>query len=81
MEKFRLTHSLKIHIQIANTGQLSEEELKKATGFGIQNTKHRLNLLYGEKGSFKIENASEGEVFAEVIIPTGGKINESFNSR
>ncbi len=71
----------KLHIQITNTGHLSEDELKKATGFGIQNTKHRLNLLYGETGSFQIENTSEGEVLAEVIIPTGGKINESFNSR
>jgi LytS/YehU family sensor histidine kinase len=71
----------KLHIQISNTGQLSEEDLKNATGFGIQNTKHRLNLLYGETGSFKINNINKKEVFAEVIIPTGGKINESFNSR
>ncbi len=71
----------KLHILISNTGQLSEEDLKNATGFGIQNTKHRLNLLYGEFGSFKIQNTSQTEVLAEVIIPTGGKINESFNSR
>jgi two-component system LytT family sensor kinase len=70
-----------LHILISNTGQLSEEDLKKATGFGIQNTKHRLNLLYGETGSFNICNKTEGEVLAEVIIPTGGKINESFNRR
>ena len=71
----------KLHIQISNTGHFSEEDLKHATGFGIQNTKHRLNLLYGEKGIFKIKNTSENEVLAEIIIPTGGKINESFNSR
>ncbi len=71
----------KLHILISNTGHLSEEDLKSATGFGIQNTKHRLNLLYGEFGSFNIQNTSQTEVLAEVIIPTGGKINESFNSR
>lgn len=71
----------KLHIQISNTGQFNEEDLKHATGFGIQNTKHRLNLLYGEKGIFRIKNASQNEVLAEIIIPTGGKINESFNSR
>jgi two-component system LytT family sensor kinase len=71
----------KLHIQISNTGQLSDEDLKQATGFGIQNTKHRLNLLYGINGSFNIHNTSKSEVLAEVIIPTGGKINESFNSR
>ncbi len=71
----------KLHILITNTGQFSAEDLKNATGFGIQNTKHRLNLLYGEHGSFNIQNTSQTEVLAEVIIPTGGKINESFNSR
>src|SRR5574338_1202308 len=63
----------KLHIQITNTGQFSQEELKLATGFGIQNTRHRLSLLYGETGSFNIINKTENEVFAEVIIPTGGK--------
>jgi len=70
-----------LHIQIANTGQFSEEDLKLATGFGIQNTKHRLNLLFGETGKFQIKNTKPNEVLAEIIIPTGGKINESFNSR
>jgi len=71
----------KLHILISNTGHLSEEDLKNATGFGIQNTRHRLSLLYGEFGSFNIQNTTKTEVLAEVIIPTGGKINESFNSR
>jgi two-component system LytT family sensor kinase len=69
-----------LHIQISNTGHFNEEDLKHATGFGIQNTKHRLNLLYGETGIFHIRNTSQSEVLAEIIIPTGGKINESFNS-
>jgi len=69
-----------LHIQISNTGRFNEEDLKTATGFGIQNTRHRLNLLFGEKGSFQIQNVNQNEVLAEVIIPTGGKINESFNS-
>ncbi len=63
----------KLHIQITNTGHFSEEDLKLATGFGIQNTKHRLSLLFGETGSFNINNKTENEVLAEVIIPTGGK--------
>lgn len=71
----------KLHIQILNTGRFNEDDLKHATGFGIQNTKHRLNLLYGETGIFQIKNTSQNEVLAEIVIPTGGKINESFNSR
>jgi hypothetical protein len=38
-------------------------------------------LLYGETGIFQIKNKTQNEVVAEIIIPTGGKINESFNSR
>jgi LytS/YehU family sensor histidine kinase len=71
----------KLHVQIFNTGHFNEDDLKHATGFGIQNTKHRLNLLYGETGIFQIKNISQDEVLAEITIPNGGKINESFNSR
>jgi two-component system, LytTR family, sensor kinase len=61
-----------LHIKIKNTGNINEEELHNSQGFGINNTKHRLHLLYGEKASFTIQNCSENEVLAEVIIPIGG---------
>jgi sensor histidine kinase YesM len=71
----------KLHIKIKNTGQIDSNELKVSTGFGINNTKHRLSLLYGEKAQFTISNQNEREVLAELVIPTGGAKNESFNSR
>jgi LytS/YehU family sensor histidine kinase len=58
-----------LNIKIKNTGQIDESLLKKSKGFGISNTKHRLNLLYGEKASFTIKNDSEDDVLAEIIIP------------
>jgi LytS/YehU family sensor histidine kinase len=58
-----------LHIKIKNTGEISEELLKQSKGFGISNTKHRLNLLYGEKGLFTIKNDKEDIVTAEIIIP------------
>ncbi len=64
-------------IQIKNSGRISEEDIKHSKGFGISNTKHRLNLLYGENASFTINNTAEDEVLAEIKLPTGGKINES----
>jgi len=70
-----------LHIKIKNTGQIDSNELKVSTGFGINNTKHRLSLLYGEKALFTISNQNENEVLAELVIPTGGIKNESFNSR
>jgi two-component system LytT family sensor kinase len=71
----------KLHIKIKNTGQIDSNELKVSTGFGINNTKHRLSLLYGEKAQLTISNQNEKEVLAELVIPTGGTKNESFNSR
>lgn len=59
-------------IQIRNTGLLNEKSLKEATGFGIQNTKQRLSLLYGENASFNIKNEQNETVLAELIIPNGG---------
>jgi two-component system LytT family sensor kinase len=60
-----------LHITIKNTGQIDSEALKISEGFGINNTKHRLSLLYGEKASFSISNQNENEVLTELIIPIG----------
>ena len=58
-----------LFIKIKNNGRIEDEMLKHSKGFGISNTKHRLNLLYGEKASFTIKNDSEDAVLAEIIIP------------
>ena len=75
----RVTDS-RLIVQIKNSGQVNTEELKHSTGFGINNTKHRLNLLYGEKAFFILKNENEDEVLAELIIPKEGIKNESINS-
>ena len=62
----------KLKIEIINSGQIDADSLQKAKGFGINNTKHRLSLLYGEKAVFSIRNYSENEVVAELVIPIGG---------
>jgi sensor histidine kinase YesM len=69
-----------ITIRIENSGTINLDELKNSAGFGINNTKHRLNLLYGEDASFVIRNESKNKVVVELILPTGGIKNESFNS-
>jgi len=73
------TDGSKLKIEIRNSGHLSEDQLKNSNGFGVSNTKHRLNLLFGERASFYLTNESGDTVLAEVEIPIGGK-NESFNS-
>ncbi len=41
-------------ICVSNTGHLYKEHEKSKGGTGLQNTKNRLNLIYGPKHSFKI---------------------------
>jgi sensor histidine kinase YesM len=59
----------KLHIEIRNSGHLSEVDLKNSNGFGINNTKHRLNLLFGEEAHFSLKNDGEDKVLAELDIP------------
>ncbi len=59
----------KLFIKIKNTGQIDSEALKLSSGFGINNTKHRLSLIYGEKAQFHISNYNEKEVLTELLIP------------
>ena len=67
-------------IEIRNTGSFEDEELKKSKGFGIKNTKHRLNLIYGENAKFTIENETDNIVLAKIIIPIEGEKNERYNN-
>lgn len=53
-------------IQIINTGQLVSHATH--TGFGVTNTKQRLELLFGNKASFKLNNMDTNHVISEIII-------------
>jgi two-component system, LytTR family, sensor kinase len=53
-------------IIISNTGVLESTE---SEGFGLQNTAHRLELLFGSESKFKIYQAEKEVVAAEIIIP------------
>ncbi len=68
----------KLKIQIKNTGKILDDDIKNSAGFGLNNTRHRLNLLYGEEGKFNIHNIDENNVEVEIEIPIGGTKNESF---
>lgn len=61
-----------LYINIKNTGQIEEHLLKQSNGFGISNTKQRLNLIYGNDAKFEIKNNSDETVSAEITIPIGG---------
>lgn len=55
-------------VKIINSGHLVEKEASES-GFGIKNTKQRLQLLYGTSASLKIMNIDSSRVLTELIIP------------
>lgn len=56
-----------LFIEVNNTGQLNNEQSE--TGFGLANSKHRLELLYGNKASIEIANTTNNEVSVKIKIP------------
>lgn len=54
-------------IEITNTGQLHDKK-NSDSGFGIENTKDRLEYLYGNKASFSLKNLDNKHVISEIII-------------
>lgn len=58
-------------IKIFNSGQYlpGEKKSRNSTGFGLENTQKRLNILYAGKAFFKIENVAEDTVLTQIRIP------------
>ncbi|MCZ6701872.1 MAG: histidine kinase [Ignavibacteria bacterium] len=63
-------------VEIRNDGHLEDDALKNSKGFGIANTKHRLNLLFGETASLSIFNENNNRVLARLKIPINPGIAE-----
>ena len=55
-----------LKISILNTGQI--ENKTSETGFGVANTTHRLELLFGNKATFLLKNADDKNVLSEICI-------------
>jgi len=67
-----------LQIEIRNSGQVIHESLLTSGGYGIENTRRRLNLLFGEKASFHMGNENEESVLTKITIPQS-VIYESVN--
>jgi len=58
-----------LRIQIRNSGQYANGHGKNNSGYGIENTEQRLNLIFGKSATFKIENENNKTVLTEINIP------------
>lgn len=58
-----------LHILINNSGQYHINSRKKRKGFGIDNTKQRLKIIFGNEASFDINNINGNTVQTRIIIP------------
>jgi LytS/YehU family sensor histidine kinase len=61
-----------LYIQVKNSGYLNPNSFnskKDSGGHGIENTKQRLKLLYGDQASFRIFNSGNQYVITEIKIP------------
>ncbi len=59
---------LKIHIRNSGHFQLNGAR-KTSGGLGLENTRQRLKLIYGDEASFRILTESDTFVLTEIIIP------------
>lgn len=59
-------------LHLVNSGSIKDEEINEPKGYGLKNTKHRLELLYGRSAQFEIKNLNR-EVLAEIILPIKGR--------
>ena len=58
-----------LQIEIRNSGQVILDPVQPSSGYGIENTRRRLNLLFGDKASFGIENENNETVITKITIP------------
>jgi two-component system, LytTR family, sensor kinase len=58
-----------LHIEIRNSGAYDPIGIKTADGYGLANTRQRLEMLYDGKAKFQIDNTPDEEVLTQIILP------------
>lgn len=68
-------------VEIRNAGQLKEKKTN-GMGYGIENTKQRLNIIYHDKAGFDIMNENKNTVLTLLRLPKNIKLtkNESISN-
>jgi len=70
-----------LKILIRNSGQFVWPERGARSGLGLENTRHRLKLIYGDEASLNIATEKDNFVCTQIIVPHlyTAKENESTN--
>lgn len=58
-------------VQIRNSGVYLNNKPTKKMGYGLDNTRKRIQLIYGELARFTIKNESVDMVLTELVLPKG----------
>lgn len=58
-------------VQIRNSGVYLNNKPSKKSGYGLNNTRKRIELIYGGLARFTIKNESENTVLTELVLPKG----------
>jgi signal transduction histidine kinase len=56
-------------LEVRNNGQYVNGKKKSSSGFGLELSRKRLELIYGSRASLEIRNENENTVLTELIIP------------
>lgn len=56
-------------VQIRNSGVYLNHKASGSRGYGLENTKKRIELIYAGHAQFNIKNEQEGTVLTELILP------------
>ena len=59
----------RLNIQIRNSGRYLNGSMRNSNGLGLENTRQRLKLIYGDKASFRILTENDTFVLTEIEIP------------
>jgi two-component system, LytTR family, sensor kinase len=58
-----------LYLYIRNTGQLTDSK-KVKSGLGLENTRKRLALIFGDEATFEIKNETKNTVLTSITIPS-----------
>jgi sensor histidine kinase YesM len=59
-----------LHIHVLDNGPgIADPDIAVGKGVGLSNTRQRLQALYGDKSTFKLENRPEGGLHVHIAVP------------